>query len=106
MNAVIAKPTTKSQTATRNEGKLKGIELSLFSYQIDPVRYHRIFSEVCGTHFHYRITIQHDSSLRVLVAPHDHCLVEGGMMYTSAGYIMATLHERGFLIRGYQTIEE
>ena len=86
---------------------LKGIELSIFSYQIHIDEYERCLREVCGTHFQYeRRWVSHKGVMTVFISPRDFCLVEGGMMYKSAGSIISDLLNEGFFIQSMNAIVE
>lgn len=85
---------------------LKGIELSLFSFQVSLKDYESLLEKVCGTHFQYQIlSISEVGAMTVYISPEDYCLIEGGMMYKSAGNIISELVKRGLLIKGMRTIE-
>lgn len=92
---------------SKSSETFKGIEVDLFSYTIAPDNFQKSIAAICGEHFD--VVLQPEVSedyATFYIAPKDYCLVEGGMMYTSAGSIMSELISRGFLIRGYWTIEK
>lgn len=89
-----------------NGSILKGIDVSLFSYQVSLDNYENKIKEVCGTHFEYRISsISDEGAMTVFISPKEFCLVDGGMMYKSAGSIIADFIEKGFLIKDMRAIE-
>ncbi len=89
------------------DSTLKAVELSLFSYQLPFTGYESFLKEVCGTAFRYEIkSVSEEGVMTVLIAPHDFCLVEGGMLYKSAGSIISSLIENGFLIHAMATVVE
>ena len=86
---------------------LKGIELSIFSYQIPMGEYEMFLKEVCGTHFQYELRrVSHDGVMTIFISPKEFCLVEGGMMYKSACCIISDLMNRGFFIQSMNAIVE
>lgn len=85
----------------------KGIEVDLFSYTIAPDKFHEIIQFVCGEHFDVKLQPEaKEDYVTYYIAPKDSCLVDGGMMYSSAGSIISALISRGFLIKGYWTVEK
>ncbi len=86
---------------------LKGIELSLFSYRVSLKDYESTLKEVCNTHFQYQIlSVSEAGVMTVYISPEDYCLVDGGMMYKSAGSIISELVKRSLLIKGMRTVED
>lgn len=84
---------------------LKAVEVDLFSYQLDASDFELKLLEICGNQFKYEKKQTSDIHTTFYITPEDHCLVEGGMMYKSAGSILADLTSHGFLIKGFRTIE-
>ncbi|XOV68487.1 MAG: hypothetical protein ACFHU9_04770 [Fluviicola sp.] len=84
----------------------RGIEVDLFSYTVAPDRFQEIIQSVCGEHFDVRLQPEVSEDFATYyIAPKEYCLVEGGMMYSSAGSIISELISRGFLIKGYWTVK-
>jgi hypothetical protein len=84
---------------------LLGIELTLFSYEHAVSDFETLLEQICGTHFRYEVlSITEDCKMTVFVRPREHCLVEGGMMYKSAGSIIKDVFARGFLIQAMNAI--
>lgn len=85
---------------------LKGIEVSLFSLRISLDEYETNVTEVCDTHFQYKVlSISENGTMTVYISPKEYCRVNGGMMYTSAGSILSDLVSSGFLVKSFRTIE-
>lgn len=85
--------------------KLKAVELDLFSYRVPVSEFEGVLAKVCGQQFKFdklNNDIGHSGSF--MIAPQDHCLVDGGMMYTSAASIVKQLSEKGLLIMRYKAI--
>ncbi|MCR9172621.1 MAG: hypothetical protein NXI10_09025 [bacterium] len=98
---------TKKANREKSLEAFKGIEVDLFSYSIAPDKFEDEVKNVCGEHFY--VHLQSDVSedyATFYITPKDYCLVDGGMMYTSAGSIISELITRGFLIKGYWTVEK
>lgn len=84
----------------------KGIEVDLFSHNIPQEDFNNLITEVAGNHFD--VTRQpdvEDSYATFYIAPKDYALIEGGMMYTTAGRIITDLISKGLLIKGYWTVK-
>lgn len=82
-----------------------GIEIDLFSYSIAPDNFLSTIQSVCGEHFDVQLQPEvSDKFTTIYIAPKEYCLVDGGMMYSSAGSIISNLVSKGFLIKGYWTI--
>lgn len=98
---------SRRNSSTAEESKaFKAIEVDLFSYNVHEGNYQRVIAQVAGDHF--TVVRQPDVSesyATFCIAPKDYALVDGGMMYTTAGRIIADLIGRGFLIQGYWTIK-
>lgn len=84
---------------------LKAVEVDLFSYQLDAADFELKLREICGNQFKYEKKHSTEIYTTFYITPEDHCLVEGGMMYKSAGSILADLTSHGFLIKGFRTVE-
>lgn len=100
------RPFTFSSKETSNDDvTLSAIELRLFSYNIDEENFQQVIEAVAGNHFIVtKIEEKHNEFSTFRIAPQDYCLIEGGMMYTSAGSIISELISRGFLIKGYNAL--
>ncbi len=104
----IQQSTISNRNTTHSEdGKsLKGIEIDLFSHKIHEGNYQRVISQVVGEHF--TVIRQPDVSeayATFSIFPKDYALIEGGMMYTTAGRMVSDLINRGFLIQGFWTVK-
>lgn len=87
------------------ENILLGVELTVFSYDHPVSDFEPILEDICGTHFMYEVlSITEDCKMTVFVRPRQHCLVNGGMMYKSAGSIIKDVFARGFLIQSMNAI--
>lgn len=86
---------------------LKGIEIDVFSYRIPESRFKQVLDEVCGEHCNIDDlpTKARKPSASFFITPKDFCLVDGGMMYTSAMSILSQLTSKGLLIQEFRTIE-
>lgn len=82
---------------------LQGIVLSLVSP--DPEIIDRI-TEVIGGHFHLEFGLFSENSVSVTIKPKDYCLVDGGMMFRTAGCIITRLLDHGIFIQSMDTILE
>lgn len=84
---------------------LKGIEIDVFSHKINNDHFENVIQETCGSHFSFsKIRVAKDANT-FYIRPLDHCLVEGGMMYTSAISIISSLSVKGLLVKGFRTDE-
>jgi hypothetical protein len=94
-----------SKTAAESK-PFKGIEVDLFSHTIIQEDFCDLISEVAGNHFDIVRQPGADKSYATFyIAPKDYALIEGGMMYTTAGRIITDLISKGLLIKGYWTVK-
>lgn len=85
---------------------LAGIEVDVFSHKINNDHFESVLQETCGSHFSFKkIRIAPDTNT-FYIRPLEHCLVEGGMMYTSAISIISSLSSKGLLVKGFRTDEK
>ena len=97
----------KKRKSAKQSETFKGIEVDLFSYSLAPDKFQGVIETVCGEHFEVVLQPEvSDDYATFYIAPKEYCLVDGGMMYTSAGSIISKLISRGFLIKGYWTVEK
>lgn len=90
-------PTTKSNV-------LKGIELDIFSYQLNEQQLVDRLNEACGAHFICKRIKQDEKNSTFYITPHEYALVNGGMLYKSAGNIVSKLTSKGILIAGMREV--
>lgn len=81
---------------------LKGIEVDLFSYKVSSCSIEKLINESCGQHF--EVSQLNSSQFSFHIQPKDYCLVNGGMMYTSAGTIVSSLNSKGVLVKELRAI--
>ncbi|GEM_PF-4998044 len=85
--------------------KLVGIEVDLFSYTVSETQFEQRLKDICGGNFRFEFLANgHNGIHSVSISPQEHCLVDGGMMYTSAVGILKELTESGLLISEYRTM--
>lgn len=80
---------------------LRGITLKLFSESPNITERTKA---IIGNHFICKIEQLDTQSIRVTICPKEYCLVNGGMMYKTAGTIIANLISNGIFVRSMDTI--
>lgn len=90
--------------STAEEEILKGVEVELLQHTPSGPAHERILSEICGAHFFFKTLRAGKSSIVYYIRPFDHSLVNGGMMYTSAGSLISAIISRGLLLKNVRTI--
>jgi hypothetical protein len=85
--------------------KLMGIEIDLFSYKVPEGHFEQVLKEICGGAFNFKmVTGATKGSNSYFIFPQEYCLVEGGMMYTSAVNILKQLTTSGLLVSEFRTV--
>jgi hypothetical protein len=84
---------------------LKGMEIDIFSHQVNNDLFENVLSEICSTNFGFKKIRIAPCTSTFYISPMDHCLVEGGMMYTSAISILSSLSSKGILVKSFRTDE-
>lgn len=80
---------------------LSSIVLEVFSYRYSKGELKECLKQICGQAFTFRIVEEFNPSvpkLKVHLAPQEYCLVNGGMMFTSAGALISDMHQKGLCI--------
>jgi len=85
---------------SNNNHVLSHIDVVVMKHQFITSNIEFICREICNTHFEYQIeSYENNSSHKISIRPKEHCLVEGGMMYKSAGSIISKMIENGLMIK-------
>lgn len=92
------------QSSSAKTNVLKGIELDLFSYQLNEDDFVKKLREACGTHFMCELVSNDEKHSTYYITPHEYSLVNGGMLYKSAGNIVSKLSDKGILIAGMREV--
>lgn len=83
---------------------LKGIELDLFSYHLAENDFENKLAEACGQHFICELIKKDVKHSTYYITPQEYSLVNGGMLYKSAGNIVSKLTNKGILIAGMREV--
>jgi hypothetical protein len=86
--------------------KMIGVEVDLFSYKVPATKFEHVLAEVCGEQFDFDALDGHSNeTVSFFITPKDYCLVDGGMMYTSAVSILKKITDKGLLVEEFRTVK-